>query len=626
MNYLSVDNLTKSYGERVLFSDISFGLDKGQKTALVAKNGSGKTTLMRIIMGLDDPDSGKVAVQKNVSVGFLPQVPIFDESKTVIETIFTAQNPMIQAIKEYEIALKAAESGTEASIERLQTASAQMDDLKAWDYDTELKRTLSKLNVNNLQQVMSELSGGQRKRVALAKVIIEQPDMLIMDEPTNHLDIEMIEWLEEYLSRANISLFLVTHDRYFLDRICTHIIELENNQIYKYEGNYEHYLLKKEEREANELASADKARNLMKKELEWMRRMPKARGTKAKYRIDNFYELEKKAKGPNRQKDLKLDVQMSRMGSKILELKGINKAFDDLVILKDFEYVFKKKERVGIVGKNGVGKSTFLNIIMGLEQADAGEIMTGETVVFGYYNQQGLKLPADKRVLDVVKDIAEVIPVGKKGETLTASQFLNLFLFPPKMQQTPVSKLSGGEKRRLHLLTILVKNPNFLILDEPTNDLDLQTLQVLEEFLETFQGCVIVVTHDRYFMDKLVDHLFVFEGEGKIKDFNGKYADYRDWKQEEEKEAKKLEKAAKPKTTHRAPQEKKKLSFKEKQEYEKLESEIEQLEEEKEQLEANLGSGELDHQKLQEWSERIAEIIKLVDEKTERWLELAEFV
>ncbi|MGB0521489.1 MAG: ABC-F family ATP-binding cassette domain-containing protein [Flammeovirgaceae bacterium] len=626
MNYLSVENLTKSFGERVLFENISFGIEKGQKTALVARNGSGKTTLMRIIMGLDVSDSGETAFHNSISVGFLNQVPVFDEAKTVMETIFTAKNPMVQAVKEYELALEEAQSGTEKSIERLQKASAVMDDLKAWDFETELKRTLAKLNITNLQQVVSQLSGGQRKRVALAKVIIENPDLLILDEPTNHLDVEMIEWLEDYLSRANISLFLVTHDRYFLDRICTHIIELENNQIYKYEGNYEHYLLKKEEREALAISSAEKARNLMKKELEWMRRMPKARGTKAKYRIDNFYELEKKAKHPHQQKDLKLDVQMSRMGSKILELKGIDKKFGDLTILNGFEYVFKKKERVGIVGKNGVGKSTFLNIIMGLENADAGEVITGETVVFGYYNQQGLQLPEDKIILDVVKDIAEVIPIGKKGETLSASQFLNLFLFPPKMQQTPVSKLSGGEKRRLHLLTILVKNPNFLILDEPTNDLDLQTLQTLEQFLDNFQGCVIVVTHDRYFMDRIVDHLFVFEGAGKIKDFNGKYTDYRTWKQEEEREAKKLEKAAKPKeTSHRATQEKKKLSYKEKLEYEQLEGEIEALEEEKAQLEEKLTSGETDHQKLQEWSERIAELIDLIDEKTIRWMELAEY-
>lgn len=625
MNYLSVENLTKSYGERVLFSNINFGLEKGQKTALVARNGSGKTTLMRIIMGLDDPDSGEVAIQKSISVGFLPQVPIFDESKSVIETIFTANNPMVQAVKEYELALEKAQSGTEASIDRLQKASAVMDDLKAWDFENDLKRTLSKLNITNLQQPVNHLSGGQRKRVALAKVIIENPDLIILDEPTNHLDVEMIEWLEEYLSRANISLFLVTHDRYFLDRICTHIIELENNQIYKYEGNYESYLLKKEEREAQEASTVEKAKNLMRKELEWMRRMPKARGTKAKYRVDAFYKLEKKAKGGNKQKDLKLDVQMSRMGSKILELDGVDKRFDDLTILQDFNYVFKKKERVGIVGKNGVGKSTFLNIIMGLEQADNGEVTTGETVVFGYYNQQGLQLPEDKLVIDVVKEIAEVIPIGKKGETLSASQFLNLFLFPPKMQQTPVSKLSGGEKRRLHLLTILVKNPNFLILDEPTNDLDLQTLQTLEEFLDSFQGCVIIVTHDRYFMDRLVDHLFIFEGDGVVKDFNGKYTEYRDWRLEQEKEAKKAEKEAKAAPVVQKSQEKKKLSYKEKIEYENLESEIEALEEEKSKLEDKLGSGETDHQKLQEWSERISELIQQIDEKSERWLELSEY-
>ena len=436
----------------------------------------------------------------------------------------------------------------------------------------------------------------------------------------------MIEWLEEYLSRSTISLLLVTHDRYFLDRVCNHIIELENQQIYKYEGNYEHYLIKKEEREASEAASIGKAKNLMKKELEWMRRQPKARGTKAKYRVDAFYDLKKKAHSGKQEQALQLDVQMSRLGSKILEMEGVQKSYSDLVILKDFEYIFKKKERIGIVGRNGVGKSTFLNIIMGLEKADAGKITKGETVVFGYYNQQGLQLPEDKRVIDVVKEIAEVIPVGKRGDQLTASQFLTYFQFPPDSQYTYVSKLSGGEKRRLHLLTILVKNPNFLILDEPTNDLDLQTLQTLEDFLESFGGCLMIVSHDRYFMDKLADHLFVFEGEGKIKDFNGKYSEYRAFKKEEEREAEQAKKANKPKAEKVAVEkEKKKLSYKEKQEYERLEGEIEALEEKKEELEQLLGSGETNHETLQGWSEEVSKIIEEIDTKSERWLELAEY-
>jgi len=452
--------------------------------------------------------------------------------------------------------------------------------------------------------------------------------LLILDEPTNHLDVDMIEWLEEYLARATISLLLVTHDRYFLDRVCNQIIEIDNEQIYKYEGNYEQFLVKKAEREANEAINIDKAKNLLRKELDWMRRQPKARSTKAKYRIDAFYDLKDKASAGKKQSELQLDVQMSRLGSKILELDNVNKRYEDLIILDNFNYVFKKRERIGIVGQNGVGKSTFLNMIMDLEKADSGEITKGETVVFGYYHQQGLKLAEDKRIIEVVTDIAEVIPMGKKGEELTASQFLNHFQFSHKQQYDYVSQLSGGEKRRLYLLTVLMKNPNFLILDEPTNDLDLQTLQTLEEFLDNFSGCLIIVSHDRYFMDRLADHLFIFEGEGKVKDFNGKYSEYRDYKKDQERQKELDKKAKKAEVVYEQPvnEEKRKLSFKEKQEYTQLEGEIEALETKKADLEALMVSGESDHEKLQGWADEVAKLMKTLDQKSERWLELAEFI
>ncbi|MFT5916572.1 MAG: ATP-binding cassette subfamily F protein uup [Flammeovirgaceae bacterium] len=627
MNLLSVENLSKSFGDKVLFDEISFGLAKGDKTALVAHNGAGKTTLLNILTGSDDADSGEMGVNNETSIGFLPQVPIFDEKKTVIESIFTTDNPAVEAVKEYEASLKEAESGTMESIERLTEASNTMEELNAWDFETEMKIILGKLNILHLEQPISELSGGQRKRVAMAKVLLEKPDLLILDEPTNHLDVEMIEWLEEYLTRSTLTLLLVTHDRYFLDRICTQIIELEDQTIFKYEGNYEYYLQKKEERKQIDAINSEKAQNLMSKELDWMRRQPKARSTKAKYRVEAFYDLKDRAKKPQTRGDIKLDMNMSRMGSKILELDSVQKSFDELTILENFNYIFKKRERVGIVGKNGVGKSTFLNMIMGLEKADSGNITTGETVVFGYYSQQGMIIDESKKVIDIITDISEEVVVGKKGETISAMSMLNRFQFPPKSQQTPVHKLSGGEKRRLYLLTILIKNPNFLILDEPTNDLDLQTLQTLEDFLDEFNGCLMIVTHDRYFMDRLADHLFIFEGEGIVKDFNGKYSDYREMKKEGERQAfldKKAKKAAVPTPTR--TEDKRVLTFKEKQEYEKLESEIEGLETQKAELEAKMISGETDHEVLQGWSQDIIDIMAKLDEKSERWMELAEFV
>jgi ATP-binding cassette subfamily F protein uup len=626
MNYLSVDNISKRIGEKVLFEGVSFGLAQGQKMALVARNGAGKTSMLKIIAGLDEPDAGQVAVQREISVGFLPQEPQLNEALTAVEEIYSAGHPAMLALRAYDQALEAAgrnEPGAEA---RLQQASAALDDLKAWDFEAHVRKVLFQLNITNLHQPVAKLSGGQRKRLALAKLIIETPDLLILDEPTNHLDLDMIEWLEGYLSRQQVSLLLVTHDRYFLDRICTHILELDHGRVFKYEGNYERYLLEKDKRLADEASGVDKAQNLMRKELEWMRRMPKARGTKAKYRIDNFYDLQRKAQSGRQEQDLQLELRMSRMGGKILELHGVTKRFGPLTILDDFEYVFKKQERIGIVGRNGVGKSTFLNMIMGLEAPDAGEIVTGETVVFGYYHQQGLKLEEDKRVIDVVKDIAEVIPVGKKGETISASQFLQRFQFPPEAQYTFASQLSGGERRRLHLLTVLVKNPNFLILDEPTNDLDLATLQTLEAFLDDYPGCLIIVSHDRYFMDRLADHLFIFEGEGKVKDFNGKYTEYRDWKQEQEREeaaqAKQAAAAQAPKPAA-APAAKRKMSFKEQREFEALEGEIEALEAEKAELaeRMNRGGGYAD---LQAWAERIDAIETLLEAKSDRWLELSD--
>ncbi|WP_020527127.1 ABC-F family ATP-binding cassette domain-containing protein [Flexithrix dorotheae] len=628
MNYLSVDSLTKTFGEKVLFENISFGIEKGQKVALVARNGSGKTTLLKIITGQDSADTGEVVINKDISVAFLPQEPAFDNINFVMDYIFQGDNAILKAIKQYEEAIKAYESDpSDKNLDVLNSATSEVDNLNAWDFEVKVKQILDKLKISNLDQDVKLLSGGQKKRVALSRVLIEEPDFLILDEPTNHLDLDMIEWLEEYLSKQNLSLFLVTHDRYFLDRICTEIIEIEDERVYKHKGNYSYYLENKSEREQQMTKEVEKARNLMRKELEWIRRMPKARGTKAKYRVDAFDDLQEKAKGPGKKEGLQLGVNMARMGKKVMEIKGLNKSFGDLRITNDFNYIFKRKERVGIVGKNGVGKSTFLNMLTGKEKPDSGIIDHGETIVFGYYTQAGIKLEDGKRVIDVVTDIAEVIPLAD-GSNLTASQFLQLFLFPPKTQYSLVSTLSGGEKRRLYLLTILVKNPNFLILDEPTNDLDLLTLNVLEDFLLNFQGCLILVTHDRYFMDKLVDHLFVFEGDGEIRDFNGKYLEYRDMEDEKER-LEKLEKEEKKK----APQpkkasgsdSKKKLSYKEQKEFEALEKEIPELELKKEELSAKMNSGEVtDHIALQEISEEIGELMEEIDEKTMRWLELSE--
>lgn len=626
MNLLSVEQLTKSYGDRLLFDKISFGVQQGMKAALIARNGAGKTTLLNILSGLDTADSGNVVFRKDTRIAFLHQEPVMQPNETIADYIFSNDLPQLKLIKQYEMLLDHDEHSAEEHLQ-LQELSNQITDMQAWDAEAKARQVLGNLNIHQLDKKLLHLSGGQRKRVALAKVILSEPDFLILDEPTNHLDIEMVEFLEEYLSQQHLSLLMVTHDRYFLDEVCNTIIELENQKLFTYEGNYEYFLEKKSEREINEQVETGKARNLLKTELEWMRRMPKARGTKSKARIDAFYELKDKAAGKKKQEAITLDVKMNRIGGKVLELKKVYKSFGELKITQGFDYNFKTGERIGIVGKNGCGKSTFLNMLIGAEPSDSGKINVGDTVVFGYYSQSGLELKEDKRVIEVVKEIADIIPLAD-GTKITASSFLNLFQFPPAMQHTFVSKLSGGERRRLHLLTVLIKNPNFLILDEPTNDLDLLTLSTLEEFLLNYKGCLLVVSHDRYFLNKLVDHLFVFEGEGKIKDYNGSYTEYRSEKQKLEQQQLKAELTRKNEEKLKDPDpkntsEKRKLSFKEKFEYENIEKEIAELEKEKHNTELEMSST-TNHESLQKQADRLNEIIQLIDEKTLRWIELSE--
>ncbi|HET6243649.1 MAG: ABC-F family ATP-binding cassette domain-containing protein [Bacteroidetes bacterium] len=626
MNYLSIENLSKSYGIRVLFKEISFGINKGQRVALVARNGTGKSSLLKIISGKDTADSGNVTFRKDIKTAFLNQEPELDGTRTVMQEVFGNNNPVLNAIREYEECLIAQENG-EDDQDRFQAAFEGMEQQKAWDYETKIKQILTQLKITKLEQLTSELSGGQQKRVALAKVLTEEPDLLILDEPTNHLDFEMIEWLENYLVKQNITLLMVTHDRYFLDRVCNEIIELDNGILYTYKGNYSYFIEKKQEREFNEGQQIDKAKNLYRKELDWIRKSPKARTTKSKSRIDAFYDVEEKANSKKKEAELTLNVKMTRVGGKILELKKIYKSYDNLQILKGFDYTFKTGERIGIVGKNGTGKSTFLNIITGKEPVDSGKVAVGDTIVYGYYSQEGLKLNEDKRVIDVVKDIAEVIPLGD-GSKLSASQFLQHFLFSPEIQYTYVSKLSGGEKRRLYLLTVLIKNPNFLILDEPTNDLDILTLNVLEDFLLSFKGCLIIVSHDRYFMDKLADHLFVFEGEGVIKDFTGNYSEYREWliDREKDEKAKAKQIAIKPSAVIVEKAVEKKVSFKDKKAYDDLEIEIAKLENQKKELEMLLNSGTLNQDVLQEKALQLGDLIQTLEEKSLRWLELADLI
>lgn len=630
MHYVTVEGLTKSFGTKPLFKDISFHIEEGDKIALVALNGTGKSTLLRILCGKDVPDGGKVWIHKDVMVVMLEQHSDFDMSKTIIENIFNHDNPVLNAIKEYELLT---EEGHEPDLDKLTDSISRMDELNAWHFDTKVKQILGKLNIHNLDQPVSSLSGGQLKRVALAKVLIEigfehKHVLLIMDEPTNHLDVSMIEWLENYLDQEKVTLLLVTHDRYFLDSVCNEVMEIDQEQLFIYKGDYENYLEKKAAREESEKSSVDKARNLYRKELEWMRKQPKARTTKSKSRQDAFYEVKEKASTRIAEQQLELNVKMTRLGGKILELKKVYKSFGDLKILKGMDYIFKKGERVGIVGKNGVGKSTFLNMLLGSEQPDSGKINVGETIVFGNYSQTGLVVKEDMRVIEFVKNIAENFPLAD-GTKVSAGQFLELFLFPADKQYTYISKLSGGEKRRLHLLSILFRNPNFLVLDEPTNDLDLPTLSILESFLQEFQGCVIIVSHDRYFMDKLVEHLFVFEGDGEIRDFPGNYSQYREWQKEEDKRkiiTPKKEVASAPVVAAMPTTENKgrKMSFNEKRELELLEKEIERLETEKTVIESALSGGETDFNKIEQMTYRIREIIQLLDDKGMRWLELSE--
>jgi ATP-binding cassette subfamily F protein uup len=625
MHYVSVESLTKSFGVKPLFENISFHIEEGDKIALIARNGSGKSTLLRILAGKETSDSGTSWINKEVTVALFEQDPKFDERGSIADNIFYHNHPVMNAIREFE-----AFSEEEGDLEKLSDAIVKMDDLGAWDFDAKVKQILARLNIHHLQQAVNTLSGGQRKRVALAKTLIDigfehKHVLLIMDEPTNHLDVEMVEWLENYLDQQNVTLLLVTHDRYFLDSVSDEIWELDGSDLFVYKGDYQNYIEKKAARQESEAASIDKARNTYRKELEWMRKQPKARTTKSKSRQDNFYKVETKAKQRIEDAQLELQVKMSRLGGKVIELKKVYKSFGEKPIMKGFDYTFKKGERIGVVGKNGVGKSTFLNMLQGLEEADSGKINIGETVVFGNYSQQGLLIKEDMRVIEFVKNIAESFPLAGGG-SLSAAQFLQLFLFPPEQQYTYVSKLSGGEKRRLHLLSILFRNPNFLILDEPTNDLDLPTLGVLENFLTEYPGCLLIVSHDRYFMDRLVDHLFVFEGEGIIRDFPGNYSQYRIWLKEKEEEEKtgvlpvKQEVVAAP-----VKEEKRKFTYKEKREFEQIQQDIANLEKEKQTITEKMNDGSLPFDQLQQSSVRISEITNLLNEKELRWLELSEF-
>ncbi len=626
MHYVSAEGLTKSFGVTPLFRNISFHINEGDKIALIARNGVGKSTLLKILSGRETPDEGKLWIHKDVTVALFEQDPHFDEDKTVLENIFSSSHPVMKAISDYEDAVE------QNNGDAIADAIAKMDELGAWDFESKVQQILGKLNIHHLQSQVNTLSGGQRKRVSLAKTLIDigfehKHTMLMMDEPTNHLDVEMIEWLEHYLNQENVTLLLVTHDRYFLDAVCDEIWELERENMYVYKGDYENYMEKKAARIESEQASIDKARNEYRKELEWMRKQPKARTTKSKSRIDNFYDVESRAKQKIEDAQLQLQMKMSRLGGKIIEMKKVYKSYGDKTILKGFDYTFSKGERIGIIGKNGVGKSTFLNILQGLESADSGKVNVGDTIIFGNFSQQGLEIKEDVRVIEYVKSFAESFPLAKGG-SLSAAQFLELFLFAPEKQYTYLSALSGGEKKRLQLLTILFRNPNFLILDEPTNDLDLPTLAVLENFLSEYQGCVLIVSHDRYFMDRLVDHLFVFEGEGEVRDFPGNYTQFRLWQKEEEKKQQavvvKAEEVAATKTQASAPA-KKKLSYKEKREFEDLEKELPALEDEKKTIAEKMG-GNISFEEITKLGNRMSEIENQLAEKEMRWLELSEMM
>ena len=619
MNYLSVENISKAFGEKVLFEGLNFGLNYGDKVALVANNGSGKTSMLKIIAGKDVPGTGKVTVRNGIRIGYLEQEPVFNEKLTVNELLYSSNVEVVRIIREYESALEMQTNDyNDTTAERFENCSVNMEKVDGWNFDNKLKQILSKFKIVDLEAKVEMLSGGQKKRLALALLLIDAPEMLLLDEPTNHLDIEMIEWLEDYLKNENITLLMITHDRYFLDRVCNHILELEDGKLYHHKGNYSYFLLKRDERESNFNVELSKAGRLMKKELEWIRKSPKARTTKSKARVDNFEVIKTKATSKKIKQELKLEVKMSRVGGKILELKKVYKSYGDLKILSGFDYTFKNGERIGIIGRNGVGKSTFLNIITQSLEADSGKINVGETIVYGYFTQKGIQLKQDKRVIEVLKDIAEVI-VMSDGKKITASQLLEHFMFPSSMQFTYVSKLSGGEKRRLYLLTVLMKNQNFLILDEPTNDLDLLTLNKLEEFLLDFKGCLILVSHDRYFMDKLTDHLFIFKGNGVIKDEYSSYSEYRikineELKLEKKKEKKALSESGKENT----------FSYENRKEHKSLERQIEKLEEQKKQMEDFFKDSSVSYDLMHQKGKELEALNNLLDDKLNRWMELEE--
>jgi ATP-binding cassette subfamily F protein uup len=626
MNYLSVENLTKSFGDRVIFSDLTFGIDLGQKVAIVAKNGNGKTTLLRCLMELEQYDSGRIVYRNDIRVAFMEQSENLDETHTIMEAVFSHDLPELQVVKKYNQAMR---EGNEAVIHECYD---ELTELNAWDIEVKVNQILSVLKLDDTSKLIGSLSGGQKKRVALAQVLVAEADFLILDEPTNHLDLDMIEWLEEYLSKSKSTILMVTHDRYFLEVVCDTIFELEDKTLYKYKGNFSYYLEKKAERQEQLGSTIEKAKNTFKKELDWIRRQPKARSVKQKARVGNFDEVKKAASQRVDDSEVEIPVKMERLGSKILELHKIGKAYGPKVILDNFTYNFQRKERLGIVGNNGTGKSTFLNVIQGREEVDRGKVVIGETVVFGYYSQELIKVDEDKKVIDVIRDIAEFIPL-EKGRQLSAAQFLEKFLFDRKMHYNFVHKLSGGEKRRLKLMTVLMSNPNFLILDEPTNDLDIFVMTVLEDYLRTFEGCLIVVSHDRYFMDKMVDHLFVFEGDGAIKDIIGNYTEYRkqtavDYKKDPSTSSGAKETVKEVKVTQLSNsfvEEKKKLSFKEKEEFKKIEKDMESLETEKESLTAKLSDPSISNEDIMNAGNRLAEVVQKLEEITDRWLELSEY-
>lgn len=619
-SFLQVENLSKSFGDKVLFSDVTFGIYEGDKIGLIAKNGAGKTTLLRIVAGAEAYDSGEVTYRNGLRVAYLAQLPELDGQLPVADACMSLGGEAVEAVREYEAATASGDSA------RLERAMQRMDASGGWTYEDRMRQVLTQLKISDLSQRVGELSGGQQKRVALAKVILDEPELLILDEPTNHLDIDMIEWLEDYLSRSRVALLMVTHDRYFLDKVCSKILEIDERKIYAYEGNYDYYLAKREERISAQNAELLRVKNLLRTELEWMRRQPQARGTKAKYRIDAFYALDAKSKERRNDSSVRLKGGASYIGSKIFEAIDVSKRYGDKVILRNFEYVFARYEKVGIVGGNGVGKSTFVKLLLELEQPDSGRFDVGETVKFGYYSQEGIRFDEQEKVIDAVRKIAEVVVIDDKTR-YTASQFLQFFLFPPAAQQNYIYKLSGGEKRRLYLATVLMKTPNFLILDEPTNDLDITTLGILEEYIAKFKGCVIVVSHDRFFLDRTVDHLFVFEGDGIVRDFPGSYSDYRSWRRERdaEKANAEAEKKSSAANSWKPRREKSdKMTFKERKEFESLAGEIADLEKEKREIEIMLSSGNLGVDDLTQKSQRISEVLSLLDEKEMRWLELSE--